>query len=223
MLSLLVLSLLSFAAARGRAPAPCYASFDNKSLLETPCYDVLLSDGEGFEVRNYSSGSDVTLVSYDISNSTGIDPKLADYYGAYYVICYFMGGCNTKNESLLTSRTVPLVLRPPSATRDNYIEHMALAPSSWPVSRKPPTPTNNVTLDVLGDVLLASLHIQASVMPQPSDYDATCADLVEHVQKNGNYAIDEASPFTFSHARYFGWVPEGELFDYECWAAVAPL
>ena len=143
---------------------------------------------------------------------------------SFYVLEYFIGPGNALNKSLLSSRTVPLTLRPPSAANPAWRGAMALAPSLWPAGKTPPQPAYGVELLPFGGkrpVLLAVQRASTSQSPQPSDFDALCAGLRAAVASQlPAYAVDEASPFTPTHARYFGFEFYGEAFEYECWLGV---
>jgi hypothetical protein len=57
--------------------------------------------------------------------------------------------------------------------------------------------------------------------PQPSDFDALCAQLRAGVKKElPAWKVNETSPVSFTHVRYFGVEWEGP-WQVECWAGVA--
>jgi len=213
-LSLALLSGLSVA-------APCYGRLNDTYKFEEVCYKQLFNGTDGFSLREYASGA--TLVSYDASDAITVYQE-ALMETSFYVIEYFIGPGNALNKSLLSSRTVPLALRPPSAANPTWRGTMALAPSLWPAGKTPPKPAYGVELLPLGGkrpVLLAVQRASTSQSPQPSDFDALCAGLRAAVASQlPAYAVDDASPFTPTHARYFGFEFFGQNYDYECWLGV---
>lgn len=133
-----------------------------------------------------------------------------------------MGDCNAKNESLLSSRTVPLVLRPPTPYHDEWLSHMALAPSRWPATRARIPATYNVSLAPLDSVTVAVQYALLQQSPQPSDFDALCKALDANVAALGGWAVDPKSRITYSHAYYGGQLFFEGPWDIECWAGVLP-
>jgi len=140
---------------------------------------------------------------------------------SFYIIDYFEGQGNSLNKSLLSSRTVPYTLHPPTSSRNFWLGRMALAPSKWPAHSAPPGAIPPVDLAPLGKgntFLLASLRKQFQEYPQPSDFETLCASLTSSLGQLGA-TLDPDSVYSPSHAYYFG---EGNLnaFDSECWVGV---
>lgn len=200
--------------------APCYGPFNHTYKLETPCFKVLASSGD-LSVREFVGGKHVTLVEKALPSSITIYQE-AVTIGTYDVIGYLMGYYNTRNESLLSSRTVPLVVRPPAPQHADWVVHMALAPSLWPAARArvPPTPGNNITLAPLGAAAVAVQYKLFELSPQPADLDALCKTLDANLAALGGWALDADSQVTHSYAFYSGYMFYDGPWDVECWAGV---
>ena len=221
---------LSVAAAAPPA-APCYGRLNATFRFEEPCFEVLHNGTGGLSLREYPAAEaargGVSLVAYNASASITTYQEALEMTG-YYVIEYFVGPGNARNESLLASRTVPLALRPPTPEHNEWLGWMALAPSKWPAGKTPPAPTYGIELLPLGmgaaaadPLLVAVLRVSSSESPQPSDFDAACAKLEAGVAAQlPGYAVSKASPFTPTHARYFGYEFYEGPFDFECWVGV---
>lgn len=218
------LSLLAAAA----SSAPCFGRLNETYPFEKVCYDVLFNGTDGLELREYAAGAGATatLVTYNASDAiTTYQEALMET--SYYVIEYFIGSTNALNKSLLASRTVPFTLRPPSAANPTWRAAMALAPSLWPAGATPPTPTYGVELAPLGGrggkqaVRLAVQRASSEQTPQPEDFDALCAKLRAAVAAQlPKYAVDDASIYSPTHARYYGYLYFEGLYEYECWLGV---
>jgi hypothetical protein len=202
------------------ASPPCYGPYDRTSKLETPCARILASSpSDSLTIRAYVNGVDVHVAEYAIPASVTTYQEAFEL-GAYTVVGYFVGYTNAKNESLLTSRTVPLVLRPPTAHNKEWLARMALAPSLWPPTRKVVEPTYNVTLAPLTNATIAVQYRLIDQSPQPSDLAALCKELDTNVAKLGGWTVDPTSPFTYSHAYFNGRDYDMGPFDIECYAGV---
>lgn len=233
MLRTAALLLCCLVPAAAAAAKPCYGVFDATRPLEEACFTVLQNGTGGLQLREYDAASaagGVTLATYSVPAAVTVYQEALEM-ATYYVIGYFTrtGATNDKNASLLTSRTVPLALRPPSPEHNAWLGFMALAPSVWPPggSPAPPAPTYGVTLEPLGlrgggaaPLALAVQRATSSSEPQPSDFDALCAALRAGVAAQlPGWAVDAASPYTYTHARFFGFTWTGP-YDYECIAGV---
>ena len=212
------------------AAAPCFGVLNATFPFEEVCFELLKGGEGGLQLREYpasaSNQGGVTLVAYNASAAiTAYQQALT--LTSFYVTDYFVGGANVFNQSLLASRTVPFGLRPPSPAHNSWLGFMALAPSIWPVGRKaqPPSPNFDVELVPLGlygegPLVIAAQRATLQTGPQPSDFDALCATLDAAVAAQlPAWEVDLASPFTHTHARYYGWVWDGP-YDVECWAGV---
>ena len=195
---------------------PCYDTFDGNPF-ETVCYRVIanasLSAGL-LTVREYEKGdADAYIVSYTAPASITTYQE-ALMLASFYLIDYFV------NNSLSSSRTVPLTLRPPSPANDAWLASMALAPSKWPPTSKPPPPRYGTEVLPLGKVLVATLRTLFQESPQPEDFEALCVQLRAGVQKElPAWSVNETSPFTTTHARYNGELWTGP-WEIECWVGV---
>ncbi len=217
---------LFLTAAVSSSAAPCYASFNNATLLETPCYRVekraSLPSGFSLELRRYTGAEALMVQSNASAQITTYQEALM--MTSFYIIDYFTGG-NAANQSLLSSRTVPLTLHPPSSARLFWLGRMALAPSVWPPHSKPPAPPapeqQELTIAPLGSgtVLLASIHKQFTSTPQPSDFDSLCASLFNNLGLL-SATLDPASLYSPAHAYYYGEDAINPLYDAECWLGV---
>lgn len=220
---LLLLSLFS-AACSG---APCFGRLNATFQFEEVCYKVLQNGTNSLQLREFAAdaGAAATLVTYNASDAITTYQEALELT-SYYVIEYFIGNTNAKNVSLLSSRTVPFALRPPSAANPSWLAFMALAPSKWPASKVPPKPTYGVELTPLGGekeepVLLAVQHASSNFSPQPTDFDALCAKVKAEVAKQfPGYKIDEESLYSPTHARFYGYEFIGSPYEYECWYGV---
>jgi hypothetical protein len=205
-LHLLVLSASVALAAAARPP--CKAPFNNATLLETPCYAVVRSApgpaGGALELRRYA-GAEATVVQSNASAAITTYQEALEMTG-FYILYYFTGPGNARNESLLASRTVPLT------------------PSQWPAhSHPPPVSASGGTLSLAplgrGEVLVASLHQQFTQTPQPSDYEALCASLASSLGLLGA-VLDPDSVYSPTHAYYAGRADIVDYYDAECWLGV---
>jgi len=216
-------------AAAAAAPA-CFGVLDASTPFEEVCFKAVKNGTGGLQLREYpgkeAGPGGVTLVAYNLSAEVTVYQE-ALTASSFYVIDYFVGGSNVLNQSLLDSRTVPLALIPPSPAHNYWLAFMALAPSLWPAGRKiqPPSPNYDVELVPLGlggagPLTVAAQRATLQSSPQPSDFDALCATLDAAVAAQlPSWQVDPASPFTHTHARYYGQVWTGP-YDYECWAGV---
>lgn len=219
-----VLGLLASAA----AAAPCFGRLNETFPFEEVCYETIVNGTDGLELREYAAGAGAaaTLVTFNASSAITTYQEALELT-SFYVIDYFIGPGNALNKSLLSSRTVPLSLRPPSAANPSWRAAMALAPSHWPAGKTPPKPGYGIELLPLGSgggkqaVRLAVQRASSSQSPQPADFDALCARLRAAVAAQlPAYAVDDASPFSPTHARYFGFEYFGDLYEFECWMGV---
>ena len=223
--------LVAAAAAAGgavAAAAPCYGRLNGEPFEEV-CYTLLHNGTGGLQLREYAPGvgAAATLVTHSGSSAITVYQEALEQT-SFYVIDYYVGG-NAANTSLLSSRTVPLALRPPSAANPGWLAFMALAPSLWPSGKAPPKPLYDTALEPLGGggagepVLLAVQRISSdngSPQPLPDEFDALCDELRNGVTTQlPGYKVDDASPFTPTHARYYGENFEG-TFEFECWLGV---
>jgi len=224
--------LLLASAAAAAPPAPCYGRLNSTFRFEEACFTLLHNGTGGLSLREYSAASargGVTLVAYNASATITVYQEALELT-TFYVIEYFVGFSNALNESLISSRTVPLLLRPPTPAHNLWLGAMALAPSEWPAGKKPPAGRDGVELLPLSmagpkapaaPLLIAVQRAIFQQSPQPSDFDALCAKLKAGVKAQlPGYAVDDTSPFTFTHARYFGYEWYGPTFDSECWGGV---
>jgi hypothetical protein len=225
--ALLLLSLAASAAASSSA-APCIGRFNQTVPFEEVCYKVLFNGTEALQLREYvaGAGAAATLVTYNASNEITVYQEALEMT-AFYVIDYFIGPSNALNKSILTARTVPFALRPPTAHNAGWLGFMAAAPSKYPPGSAPPKPLDDIELAPLGgsggkEALL--LAVQGAVLystPQPSDFDTLCASLRSGVAKQlPGYTVDETSIYTPTHARFYGMNFFGGTFEVECWVGV---
>ena len=213
---------LTLYAASASAAAPCYGPFNHTYKLETPCFKVLASSGD-LSVREFVDGKHVTLVEKTISSSVTVFQE-AFTIGTFDVLAYFTGELNAKNDSLLSSRTVPLVVRLPASQHDDWAVHMALAPSLWPAARTriPPIPNNNISLVPITSAPIAVQYKLFELCPQPEDLAALCKTLDANLAALGGWTVDASSPVTYSYASYNGYTYYDGPWDAECWAGVIP-
>ena len=210
------------------AAAPCFGRLNDTVAFEEVCFEVLFNGSDGLQLREYAAGAGAaaTIVSYNASNAITVYQE-ALMETSYYVIEYFIGNTNALNKSLLSSRTVPLTLRPPSAANPTWRATMALAPSRWPAGAAPPAPLYGVELAPLGGrggkqaLQLAVQRASSNGAPQPEDFDALCARLRAAVAAQlPTWAVNDASAFTPTHARYYGFEFYGDTYEFECWMGV---
>jgi hypothetical protein len=196
--------------------------------FEEVCFKALFNGSASLQLREYAAGAGAaaTLVAYNASASITTYQEALEMT-SYYVIEYFVGSTNAENKSLLSSRTVPLALRPPSAANPNWLGFMALAPSRWPPGAAPPAGRYGVELEPRGGrrgkeaVLVAARRAATNESPQPDDFDALCKQLTAAVAAQlPAYRVDEASVYTPTHARFYGFEYIGDLYEYECWVGV---
>lgn len=229
--SLIVGAIISVAAGAAAAAAPpCYGHLNHTYRFEEVCFSLLHNGTGGLSLRSYpaAAASGVTLVAYDASSAITTYQE-ALMLTAFYVLEFFNSTGNAAGENLEASRTVPILLRPPTPAHDGWRGSMALAPSLWPAGggKKPPAPKYGTALVPLGmgspagPLLVAVQRATSDAVPQPADFDALCAKLEAAVKAQlPGYKVDAASPYTPSHARYYGYLFFEGPFDYECWAGV---
>ena len=180
----------------------------------------------GLSLREYVGASrEATLVEFGISGTAAYQTALINSSAS--IFDFFTGEGNVKNESLLDARTVPLVLRPPTPSHNFWMGHMALAPSRFPPGVAPPDPgLGGVSLTPLGVqgvavTLAVQRVVQKSVFPEPSDFDTLCAKLAAGIKAQlPGWAVDEASPYTPSHARFWTEQFFAGPWTLECWMGV---
>lgn len=215
-MAVLLLSAILFASTVASiAPAkPCFDTL-NGQPFETVCHKILANASGGLlTVRAYAGAS-----AKAFAVSSAAPPTVTVYQEAlelttFYVIDYLT------NKSLVDARTVPLTLRPPTPTHNEWLAQMALAPTRWPPGSTPPAPFAPIEVAPLGDVTLAALRATLQFSPQPADFDHLCAQLRTAVPKElPAWKVDEASPISPTHARYDGrdW---GGPWLVECWVGV---
>ena len=206
--------------AAAAAPARCLGHLNHTYLLESVCFETIFSGADGLTLREYSgANASATLVSFNVS-ATQIYQEALEM-STFYVISYFAGEGNAANKSLVAARTVPLVLRPPTREHNEWVSHMALAPSRFPPGSHAPAPNWDISLRPLGSVTLAVLHATLDQSPQPADFDALCSRVEAAVKKQlPAWAIDAASPYSPSHARFDSYEFYEGPFDIECWWGV---
>ena len=203
--------------------ARCLGRLNQTFPFEEVCYETVYNGTGGFTLRSYSGADAAASLVTSTASSSITTYQEALEMTTFYVIEYFVGGGNARNESLLSARTVPLVLRPPTASHDFWVGHMAVAPSRFP-GTKPPSPVGKgypISLEPMGDVTLAVLRDTLNESPQPSDFDALCKRLEAAVKKQApSWTIDAASPYSPSHARFDSFEFFEGPFDIECWLGV---
>jgi hypothetical protein len=215
--------LALFSVAAAAAASRCTDTFNDGQLFETVCYTLLVNASGGLSLRLYSgANADAMLVTTNASSSITTYQEALELT-AFSILTYF------SENKLDASRTVPLTLRPPTAAHDEWLAWMALAPSRWPPGSKPPPGGNvEVTIEPLGggkgNVTLAALRVASEQSPQPSDFDALCAKLKLAVGKQlPGWSVDNASPFSPTHARYYGQMYTGSPWVIECWVGVVKV
>jgi hypothetical protein len=205
------------AAAAALAPTkPCLDTL-NAQPFETVCHKTLANASGGLlTVRAYAGASAQAFSVTSAASGAVTVYQEALELTTFGVLDYF-----TNRSSTLSARTVPLTLRPPTPAHNEWVGQMALAPSKWPPGSKPPPPPYAPTrVAPLGDVTLAALRATMQSSPQPSDFDALCARLRAAVPKElPAWRVDEASPVSPTHARYFSQEWEGPWLV-ECWVGV---
>jgi hypothetical protein len=211
-----------------RAAAPCYGKLNYTFPFEEVCYQTIFNGTNGLSLREYSGASlEATLVTYNASASiTTYQEALT--LTTFYIIEYLIGGGNVQNKSLLEARTVPLVLRPPTTDNNDWLAFMALAPSKFPPKSHPPSPVPSygVVLKPFGNkgstpVTLAVQRADLTQDPQPSDFDDLCKKIESGIKSQlPTWKIDAASPYTYSHARYYTEIFFGSYWTCECVAEV---
>ena len=214
----------------GLAAPPCYGRLNDTARFEEVCFTVLKNGTGGLSLREYRGASALaTLVEYEVGSAATVNYQEALINTTAAVIAYFAGEGNELNASLLAARTVPFVLRPPTPTHNFWTSHLALAPSQFPPggSPSPPDPVvGGVSLTPLGVqgvavTLAVQRKVQAPLFPEPSDFYALCAKLEAGIETQlPGWAVDEASPYTPAHARF--WTEEffSGPWTLECWMGV---
>jgi hypothetical protein len=205
------LTLLALMALPTFDAKPCYDTF-NDAPFETVCARTLANASGGLLVRE-SAGAFAVTATVPASVTTYQEALMM---GAFYVIYYFT------THALNSSRTVPFTLRPPTPAHNAWLARMALAPSLWPPSGPAPPASNasDVAVGPLGRATFASLRVVAQASPQPEDFAALCEKLTAGVKKElPAWSVDEASPITPTHVRYFGELWTGP-WEMECWVGV---
>jgi hypothetical protein len=208
-------AIFSALAAASLAPTkPCFDTF-NAQPFETVCHKTLANASSGLlTVRAYSGASAEAFAVSSTAPATITVYQEALELTTFCVIDYFT------NKTLTDARTVPLTLRPPTPTHNEWAAQMALAPSRWPPGSKPPAPYAPSKIAPLGDVTLAALRATLQGPPQPADFDKLCAQLRAAVRKElPAWKVDETSPISPTHARYYGLEWEGP-WVVECWVGV---
>ena len=220
---LLIYVVVALVATGSSASSACHFPYNAMTAtLDSVCFTTL-ANGSDFSIRKYSSAGDggASIVGYNVSVDVTTYQE-AFNLGTFAVLDYFMGS-NTKNISLAASRTTPLILRPSHPkSKTPWFVQMAIAPGTV---AHPPGPLYGVTISPLvpsndTPLRVAARHERLNSSPQPSDFDACVALLVESLRQSTSWRFDASSPASPSHAYFTGRDDYTGPFDIECWVGV---
>ena len=201
----------------------CHFPYNNlTNTLASVCFEELGNEN-GYAVRQYSNRSDegALVVRYNVSATVQTYQEALEL-GTFTVLDYFEGG-NAKNLSLADARTTPLLLRPrhPAAGIPWFVE-MAIAPGLVP---HPPAPLYGVEITPLcpqdaAQFQVAARHERLNSSPQPSDFEACAAKLIESLKLSSLWRYNASSPASPSFAYFTGQFDISGPYDIECWVGV---
>jgi hypothetical protein len=223
--SLAPLLLLLLAPLALAAPyTPCHAPYGTlaAAAFETPCFSTLATLGAGVQVRSYPHARTAQLVHVNLTGRIANFSEAVSN-GAEFLFCYFFGACSAAHENLYSSRTVPLLVRPPQRGAKGdpaWAIDMALAPSLWPGPA--PAGENGITILPLASALVAARHCAAPAQPTEGDFLACLALLHGEAGalRGAGFAIDAAGPWTPTYAFFTLQNQTAPPFDLEVWASV---
>lgn len=208
------------------AYTPCRAPYDTPAAaaFEMPCYDTLHATG-ALEVRRYPASPPHARTAQVVHvNLTG---KITNFteavpFGIEFLFCYFQGACSVSHASAYSSRTVPLLVRPPQrgGGDGNWAFDMAMAPSRWPG----PVPAGENGIDVVQlDALVAARHCTTRAAPVEIDFAACLAALEADAPalRAAGFAINSTGEWTPTYA-YFDFENQtAPPWDIEVWATLS--
>jgi hypothetical protein len=207
--------MMMMTTSEGAEPSnPCYVNINDirdiqLQVIENVCSTTIYSVDYPFPVvlRSYPPGAAI-MVESSIADDPG--NTFADnlFFTSSFVFGYLTGD-NTKKENLTRALTAPFILRPVSPERVgdlNWVGAMALAPSLWPATSFPPSPTSDAELKPFGDLVMASVPVILSSSPTEEDFRKAyqqLEELVSLLNVPGQWVINTTSQLTPSFNFYF--------------------
>jgi len=231
MYRLLILSLVPFAAAV--PPKNCTAPPNVIPVVsEGLCYtEIIPSNPSGVSIRRYGVGTPNSTLAIGVGD--GVYPGGAENAIAS-VIGYF-SGANDDNENILSARTVPFLVVPPSTgTRRRtggegegsyyWTAALEVSPTQYPDNFLIPRPIQNspVTLSKVNDNLglFAVFQFNTTGFPYIENIEEACGVIQNSTLPKG-YAINTTNFWTPTYVFYNG--ERTAEFTNECWMAVYPV
>ena len=207
------------------AYSPCRAPYETpaSAAFETPCYDTLHESG-ALAVRRYPAApphARIAQVVHVNLTSAITDFDEAVLNGAEFLFCYFQGACSVSHASAYTSRTVPLLVRPPQRAGGDgdWAIDMAMAPSRWPG----PVPAGENGIDIVPlDALVAARHCTARAAPGEADF-AACFKALEAdapALRAAGFEILTTGEWTPTFAYFTFQNQTAPPWDFEVWASL---
>lgn len=211
--------LLATLAAAGLA-APCAAPPGIvPAVPESLCYKELVpTNPSGVSIRQYTAPLNATFAS---GGANGAYP--GGVQGSIASILSYFSGANDDQRNILSARTVPLLVIPP--TRSPYWSaFLEVSPTQFPDSFLIPRPLRGVTLssvnDNIGGTLMASFQYNTTGFPYIENVQEACGVIQNSTLPSG-YAINTSHPFSPTYVFYNG---QGDAqYTSECWMAVYAL
>lgn len=196
---------------------PCITTVPNTPVNESMCSNVIASNGNVF-VKQYGLPVNETLVVVQVAGGNlYVDAVVA---AAQYIIDFFIGS-NDERLNILSSRTVPLTIRPPSpATNNQWLGTMMVSTANYPDSFKIPSPyppSAGTTLQKVGYRLFATIQFTTTTTPEQPDFEEACGAVSANLP--AGYAVNTTSPWTPTWVLYNGEY-EQTLWTNECWLEV---
>lgn len=222
LLALVALSLGFCSAAWGAPSAlaaphpPCAAPHGIiPAVPESMCSTVVVARNKtsGVAVRSYGLPASETLV-------TDFTPPNFPYNEVLNIsisnILLYLQVANAAGSNLLSSRTVPITIRPPGSNPEGWLISMMISTANFPDPARIPTPNNfEMHLEPVGARLFAALAFDTTELPSEDLFKAKCAELAQGVPEGYTSVSDGWSP------TYVLYSPrDATRWTNECWLQV---
>jgi hypothetical protein len=216
--AVLLTSALAFSSAGLAGPCAAPSGVD-PVLPESLCFKELVpTNPSGISIRQYNAPNNATFAS---GGGAGAYPN--GLQAAIATVLNYFSGANDEQRSILTARTTPFIILPPS--RGPYwASFLEVSPTQFPDNFLIPRPLQGVSLSPvnnnLGNTLIASFQFNTTGFPYLENIQEACGVIQNSTLPKG-YAINTTHPFSPSYAFYNGM--SSTDFTSECWMVVYAL
>ena len=235
---LIPITIFSLSLAAPSSSPPCYAVIDGASAIgfiqtiETTCsrniFDYQDLNGVRLVLRSYTPTT-AFVVESSVEDDPGNSFDDNIFYTSAFLFDYFTGNNANKQNLSANALTAPFTLRPPVVGRsenEDWIGSMALAPSVWHPSGKPPPASTLATVKVVsyGNLTMAARPVVLSNAPTEDDFRNAYGELENFITfltiPGGSYRINVSSPFSPSFNFYYTQLYNGTSWQIEAAAEV---